>query len=119
MGNVESLLVDEWLSSHPDLVGVHVSTEVPKQRPKRLVTVERTGGPEGLFVGSPTLAVQVWDVSRPAAGDLAQVVAGVLRAAVVLPWVGRVNVSSVYHFPDPDSRVPRYQIVVELVTKFD
>ncbi|MHC6175469.1 hypothetical protein [Glutamicibacter sp. X7] len=117
--NVESLIVDEWLGVHADLAGLFVSTQVPGARPSRFVTVERTGGPEGRITGTPILAVQVWAENRPAAGDLAMQVAQVLRDAATLPWVGRVNVSSVYHFPDPDSRQSRYQIVVELVTKFD
>lgn len=121
MGNVETLLVDEWLNNSPELVTNELVAfiDVPEQRPKRFVTVERTGGPESPITGTPMLSVQVWAEKRYLAGDLAQVVASVLRAAVALPWVARVRIQSVSNFPDPDSKYARYQITVELVTKFD
>ncbi|MGP9782529.1 hypothetical protein ACT3UQ_08725 [Glutamicibacter sp. AOP12-B1-11] len=120
MGNVEVLLVD-FLNQSPRLQAesLEASLDVPNVRPKRFITVERTGGPENWITGTPTLAVQIWATHRYEAGDLAQIVAEVARTAVSLPTVARVIVSSVYNFPDPDSKQARYQIVVELVTKFD
>ncbi|WP_346921695.1 hypothetical protein [Glutamicibacter creatinolyticus] len=120
MGNIETVLVD-WFNADTTLQGLQLeaSTEVPKKRPDRFVTVERTGGPESRFTGSPMLAIQVWAKHRHEAGDFAAVVARSLRASTALPVIGRVDVLSVANFPDPDSRANRYQITVEIVTKFD
>lgn len=120
MGNVEVLLVDFFnASTIVQSENLEAFLDVPKERPDRFLTVERTGGPEGQITGTPTLAIQVWAEHRFEAGDMARLVAGVVRSAVVLPWVGRVGIQSIYNFPDPDSKQARYQIVVELVTKFD
>lgn len=105
--NVEPAILSESLEAFMD---------VPSKRPARFVTVERTGGPVEMVRQVPLLAVQVWAESRYEASRLAEVVADVLRSLVHLGWVGRVNVSSVYNFPDPDGRQARYQIVVEMVT---
>lgn len=105
--NVDPVVLSESLEAFMD---------VPPKRPSQFITVERTGGPVEMVRQVPLLAVQVWAESRYEASRLAEVVAGVLRSLVALPWVGRVNVSSIYNFPDPDGRQARYQIVAELVT---
>lgn len=117
---VEALIV-EWLNTESALVndGFEAFMDVPETRPARFITVERTGGPEGLITGSPMLAVQVWAKYRFEAASFATRLAVELQKLVLLPWVARVQVSSVYNFPDPDSGQARYQITVELVTKFD
>lgn len=113
--SVEALIVDHLL-----LVGdLEAFMDVPGTRPAEFVTVERVGGPEGRVLGSPLLAVQVWAKDRWRAAELADTYAGFMRGMEVLPWVARVDVSSVTNFPDLDSRSPRYQITVELVTQFN
>lgn len=120
MANAEVLMVD-WLNDDPTIAELNISAslEVPADRPKRFITVERTGGPGEWFRDVPTLAIQVWAQHRYQAGDLAELVASVARAAVALPNVARSRVSSVYNFPDPQSKHQRYQIVLELVTTND
>lgn len=120
MANAEVLLVD-WLNANPSTARLNIEAflDVPEDRPERFITVERTGGPGDWIRDSPLLAVQVWALHRYEAGDLAEAVAKALREAVALPNVARVRVNSLYNFPDPESRQPRYQIVLELVTKND
>lgn len=120
MASIETILVDYFNASTPITEAqLEAFLDVPSDRPARFITVERTGGPEGRIAGEPMLAIQVWAKHRFEAADLAAVVAGVARAAVLLPTIARVGVTSVYNFPDPDSRQARYQMTVELVTKFD
>ena len=113
--NVETTTVD-FLTEHPALAGVLVSMQVPRQRPPRFVTVERTGGPEERYRGIPTLAVQVWAADRFLASELALVVQAALQEMVQRADIARVSVPNVYNFPDPDSGQARYQLTVELVT---
>lgn len=89
--------------------------DVPKNRPARFITVERTGGPREHVRELPMLAVQCWAESRWQASELARATAANLEGIVAHPSVGRVVVSSTYNFPSPDGE-PRYQLVVDLVT---
>lgn len=119
MVNAETLLVEaingaEVLKAQ-DLTA---STDIPRPRPDTFITVELTGGPVERYRAVPVLAVQVWGPSRTEASRLAGAVSGWLRDELPLdPRIGRVTVSSVYNFPDPDSRSARYQLTVELVTQ--
>lgn len=120
MSNIEVLLVD-WFNASTPLRQEELEAflDVPSERPARFITVERTGGPEGQITGAPTLAIQIWAKHRFEAADLARAVAGAAQAAVILPGIARVAIPSIYNFPDPDSRHARYQLTVEIVTKFD
>lgn len=112
--DIEQALV-EWL---PGRCGAPCFAEVPGRRPARFLTVERTGGGSSLGVDRPLLAVQAWGRSAADASELAMAA----RDALVLdsweiPEVCRCSVSSIYRFPDPDSRAARYQLDVEAVTR--
>ncbi|MGP5219499.1 hypothetical protein [Arthrobacter rhombi] len=120
MANAEVLMVD-WFNADTELAELNIqsSLAVPEDRPKRFITVERTGGPGEWFRDVPTLAVQVWAPYQYEAGDLAATVAGIARGAVALPNVARCKPTSIHNFPDPYSKHHRYQIVLELVTTDD
>lgn len=90
--------------------GTSVSTRVPEQRPQRFITVERTGGQRTHLWDSPMFAVQAWAATEAEASALADEV-----AVAILDWqresiVAYSDVRSVYAFPDPDARVPRFQL---------
>ena len=92
--------------------GTSVSTRVPEQRPQRFITVERTGGQRTHLWDSPMFAVQAWAATEAEASALADEV-----AVAILDWqreafVAYSDVRSVYAFPDPDARVPRFQLTV-------
>lgn len=94
------------------LEGTAVSNRVPEHRPQRFITVERTGGPRTHLWDSPMFAVQAWAPTEVEASALADEV-----AVAILDWqassiVAYSDVRSVYAFPDPDSRVPRFQLTV-------
>lgn len=91
--------------------------DVPDDRPPAFITVERTGGPRDTFRDLPVLAVQCWDQTRYLASALAAEVADHLEQMRFHPQVARVEINSLYNFPDLDGRQARYQIVVVLVTK--
>lgn len=92
--------------------GVQVSNRVPESRPSKFVTVERTGGQRTHLWDSPMFAVQAWAGTEAEASALADEV-----AVAILDWqresiVAYSDVRSVYAFPDPDARVPRFQLTV-------
>lgn len=101
-----------------DELGVPCAATPPKDRPARFVTVERTGGASSLGVDRPVVAFQCWAPKNEGAAALA----GALRRALVerataVPEICRASVDGCYRFPDPDSRMARYQVVASFVTR--
>ena len=92
--------------------GMRVSSRVPEARPKKFVTVERTGGQRTHLWDAPMFAVQAWAQSEAEASALADEVADAILDWQLDPIVGYSDVRSVYAFPDPDARVPRFQLTV-------
>lgn len=112
--DVEQALV-EWV---PTKVGAPCYAEVPDPRPARFVTVERTGGEASLGVDRPLLAVQAWaDTAANASALALELRDAIVVGATEIPQVCRCDVTSVYRFPDPDSRQARYQLDVSAVTR--
>ena len=107
--------VKEWVDSDPE-GELTAYLEVPDDRPKRFVTVERVGGRELEYSSHPTLAVQVWAESRWQAARLttSQVLPRLLDLDLLDP-IAAVHVESVIDFPEPGPPPqPRYQITISL-----
>lgn len=91
--------------------GVHVSGEVPKKPPAKMITIAHTGGSrENVAQESSILAVQVWAGDNVAASRLARKVCAALRAWADDPYGPITTVSTPYEFPDPDTNKARYQM---------
>lgn len=108
--SIEEALVS-WLCD----MGYDAHACVPRDRPKRFATVERTGGEVADMVDYPTVAIQTWAQSAAAAEEDAcairlAAVSGQLPAGV---HSMRVN-SGPYKFYDEESMQPRYQTVYEV-----
>ena len=97
---------------------VPVSSQVPKQRPAEFITIERTGGSSEIGTDRPGLSIQTWSTTEAKAYELALAARLVLLECwQELPMVIRVEVASIYNFPDPSSKQARYQIDVSMVTR--
>lgn len=108
--------VKDWIDTDPDGDGLTAYLEVPADRPKRFVTIERVGGSENEYSSHPTIAVQVWAETRWQAAQLAT---GTLLPRLLdldlLDPIAAVGVESVADFPDPGPPPqPRYQITIQL-----
>ena len=108
--SIEEAMLD-WLVD----MGYAAYTRVPKDRPSRFVTVERTGGGVSDMVDHPLMAVQTWAQS---AADAEEDAAAIRMVALVgeLPegvHSMRVNAGP-YKFYDEDSMQPRYQVVFDV-----
>ena len=98
--------------------GLPCSTRVPADRPSEFVTVERTGGRVSWGKDSSNLAVQAWAGTDLRAATLARECAmACLRMRETVPQVCRVDVDSVYDFPDPDGGMSRYQVDVYVTAR--
>lgn len=101
-----------------DKLGVPVSANVPGSRPAEFVTIERTGGDYGLCRDAPNLAVQCWAETEYNAYTLALAAAEALRMSREhIEQVCKVDVTSVYSFPDTSSGHRRYQVDVTFYTR--
>lgn len=87
------------------------SAQVPRKRPSRFVTVERTGGPCDEFVDSAQLAVQCWGESYADAKKLAINTRNALRIFTELDAVADCECESLYWFPG-EGNEPRWQLTV-------
>ena len=99
-----------WLAA----LGFKAST-YPDKSGAECVTVERTGGNVDSFADHPMMAVQAWAATETRAEEMAM---QVRNAALVGPWPSgvtamRVN-SGPYRYNDPDTRRPRYQLVLDV-----
>lgn len=107
----------EWLESS----GIDAHANVPASRPDRFATVQRTGGGASNTLDAPAVAVQFWAQSDADAEDDANA----LRDHVVLNrrLVGCSGIDFVsvnagpYPYPDPDSKQPRWQLVLDVVCR--
>lgn len=123
--NAETLLIDwfvhgegrEGLPLAPaSLLGVHFSTDVPENRPERLVTFERVGGAADRFTDNPQVAVQAWAGTRWEAEQLCNAVRVDLNMAFRYhPAVTNVEIGSMVNFPDEFDN-QRFQVLVTFRT---
>lgn len=97
-----------------NLGGVPVHAAVPRgYTGGRLVTVERVGGGADHLIDHGVYAVQAWADTHADAYQLASDVrSALLEAPAHVHDLASTQVTSLYNFPDPDSRLARYQLTV-------
>ena len=114
MANVYSIeeAVRNWLVD----MGYAAYVRVPKDRPKRFVTVERTGGGVENMVDYPLVAVQTWAQTQAEAEEDASAIRMVALVGNLPEGVHSMRVNSgPYKFYDEESMQPRYQVVFDVV----
>lgn len=88
---------------------------VPKDRPKRFVTVERTGGGVSDMVDHPLIAIQTWAQTQAEAEEDASAIRMVALVGNLPEGVHSMRVNAgPYKFYDEDSMQPRYQVVFDV-----
>lgn len=108
--SIEQALI-EWLESN----GFAAYAQVPKNRPTRFVTVERTGGGVEDLVDHPLVAVQTWAKTQAQAEEDAVDVRNLALTAARPVGVNSMRVNSgPYKFYDEDSMMPRYQTLFDV-----
>lgn len=113
MANVYSIeeAVRNWLVD----MGYDAYVRVPKDRPQRFVTVERTGGGVVDMVDKPIIAVQTWAQTAAEAEEDACAIRMVALVGVLPEGVHSMRVNAgPYKFYDEDSMMPRYQIAFDV-----
>ena len=113
MMDIEETIIT-WLNSH---LIIDAYADVPNPRPDSFITVERVGGGiDSVIISRPRVAIQCWSTSRAAAASLAYEVAEELKEMVCETDISKVEINSLYNFPDETGNNARYQLVVNLTT---
>lgn len=107
----------DWLNSDTNLTGYKATAVVPSKRPKRFITVQRTGGVTSQFVDRAGLTIAVYAPTQQEADETGEsVVRARLMAMPSVPDVGRVSIESMYEQPDVEAGCPRYEINVQVIS---
>lgn len=93
---------------------VPVSAQVPVKKPKRFVTVERTGMSLGNHIYTTTFAIQSNAETLIEAAALDEDARQAMLDAVKLDGITAVRLNSSYNFTDPDSEQMRFQSVFDV-----
>lgn len=115
MKDIETLLLERLSATD-----VEVYTEVPKDKPERFISLERTGGPfEDMILDKPIVVILCWAESRLEAKNLALKVDSLVRSmADDIDDVVESSRQSLFNSPDPTSHKPRYQIVANFQIQY-
>ena len=107
---VEAKLV-AYLSN---VLNCQVVADVPKPRPARFVSIERTGGGSSdVVIDRPIVAIQCWASTRAEALNLAQEVVSAMDVVAAQPWCYKASKNSEYNYPGEGGE-PRYQLVYDM-----
>jgi len=94
-----------------------VATNVPEARPDRMVKVSRTGGTQRWMIrDEPMMTFECWALDDVGAATLCGLVRAVVSAmpredtVLGVPIYSYTEVGGPTFFPDPDTRLPRYQL---------
>lgn len=97
-----------------EATGIQAVLEVPDPRPAEFISVELAGGTGERFKHERILAVQSWASTRRRAVEIAGLVEQAVPGLEAEPGVFSPTATGTYRFPDPASRMERYQTTVEL-----
>ena len=101
-----------WLNN----LGYRASTYPPADGVE-FVTAERTSGGVESLIDYPSMAIQVWAQTEPRAEEIANEIRYALLTQSRPAGVAHVSINAgPYRFYDDDTRLPRYQLVVDCTT---
>lgn len=96
--------------------GIAAHAAPPRGAETPFATVELIAGSTSVGISRPSVAVQFWAGSRAVAEEVARKCASsaCARLAADIPSVAAVSVDGPYSLPDPETRMQRYQIILDL-----
>ena len=109
-------MIETTLYTYLNLVlsPIPVYTEIPKNRPEKFVTFEKTGGSRENMIDTATIALQCWAKSIYEAAELCVAVKGIMDASVALEEISKAEYVSDYNYTDTSTKHYRYQTVYQV-----
>lgn len=109
---IESKVIEYLLEQFP----IPVYAEVPKSKPSRFLTIERTGRVVIDHIKQANIAVQAWSsVSLEDAAQLCDEVETVMGGFISDNSIARCALENSYNFTDTSTKTYRYQAVFNIV----
>jgi len=116
MANVETIVV-AWLKALPVANGYSVSGDIPKERPEKFITVDRTGGPrEAMVLDRAEILIEVYNRnSRLDASEVANLIADhIIELEAYDDNITHASVNSVVNLDDIIGQYSRYQVYCDV-----
>lgn len=104
-------IVSDYLN---DQLSVPAFMEMPKEKPKRFVLVEKTGSSSENFINSATIAIKSHAESLYEAAALNEKVKEAMSNIITLNSVSSAKLNSDYNYTDTTKKQYRYQAVYDL-----
>jgi len=99
-----------------DNLQVPVYAEVPKEKPTRFLTIERTGRAVIDHIKQANIAIQCWSsISLVDASTLCDLVESVMDEYALDNSIVRCSLENSYNFTDVSTKTYRYQAVFNIV----
>lgn len=114
MDNIETIVI-AWLKTFNGDYDVH--GDIPKTRPDKFITVDRTGGPrESMVLDRSEILVEVYDKnSRLEASEKANQIADLAHELLAYnDDITRAKVNSVVNLADTINQYSRYQVYLDV-----
>ena len=110
--NIEAKVI-EYLAA--ELPSIPVYGEVPENRPKTMLVVDRTGGSISNLIKTASVVVDSYGESKAAASVLNDAVIDIMFQAVSVEGISNVSLNSTYNDTDTASKEYRYGALFEIV----
>lgn len=111
---IQADVISRLAAALPD---VTVARHVPDPRPKRLVTVRRTGGPQlDRLRDRPQIGIEIWAESESVCEALAEKISAIVRSLPFESGYARIEETALRSDPDVISKSPRWYATYTITT---
>lgn len=106
-------MIETVLYNYLNTAGLSASVymEQPANKPAVFFLLEKTGGSQENHINESTFIIQSFGRSLAEAATMNKEVKAVMKNAINLDEISRVEVNSDYNFTDPTTKTYRYQAV--------
>lgn len=108
---IEKILIDYLTPLFPD---ASVLMEVPKDRPSKFITIERTGGSEEEHVYHSTIVIDSYDTTLAKTIELNDRVIKAMKNAIQLDEITSCQLNSNYNDTNKETKEYRYGALFDL-----
>lgn len=103
---IETILLNYLKSAN---LSAEIYAEQPKEKPKTFYLLEKTGGYEENHITESTFIIQSYAKSLYEAAELSKEIIAVMKNAITLDEIARVEIQGDYNYTDSATKQYRYQ----------
>lgn len=110
--NIEAEVIKYLMAEFP---AIPVYGEVPEERPKNMLVVDRTGGSISNLIMTSSVVVDSYGESKAGASVLNDAVIDAMMGMAAVEGISKVSLNSTYNDTDTASKEYRYGALFEIV----